>query len=113
MQRKPKNSAPCRDELKCDNLEVMAKLESVDNSTCSTYLAWSNTNLEYEYDSNNKVWEFTYPSYKTCDDSSSYSYLDVDWFCNEKVIEPNYIVKKAKQTGPCSYELEIETRLAC
>ena len=102
---------PCRNATKCDDLDVMMKIENVTTSDgCMSYIGIWEDDINGgvpEYD--NGIWRFSYNNGETCGELASELYIY--WMCDQNVT--NYRVERADIIEPCLYDVTIATSLAC
>ena len=102
---------PCKNGTKCDDTDVMAKIENVTTSDgCDTYIAiWDDEDNGGLPEYGDGVWKFTYNNGQNCGELTSELYIY--WFCNPNI--STYVVEKTNIIEPCLYDINIATSLAC
>ena len=106
---------PCKNGVECGDIKAMAILQNFEDEICYDYLAiWEGVNgedLNIDYDPNNGgSWQFTYTNGKKCNGFYE-SVFQVFWMCDYN--QPQFEVIDSRQTGICTFQMTINSSLAC
>ena len=106
---------PCKNGIECNDVKAMATLQNFQDDVCEEYLGiWQGVNGQYiniDYDPNNGgSWQFTYTNGQKCNGFYE-SIFEVYWICDRNT--PQFNVIDSRQTGICSFQMTINSSLAC
>ena len=106
---------PCKNSIECNDAETMAALKDFADDTCPHYLAiWEGVNgkdVNIDYDPmDGGSWQFVYTNGEKCNGFYE-NIFEVFWMCDRS--EPQFKVIDSRQNGICSFQMTINSSLAC